>query len=480
MTHSLPGQPSLRRRLLRRLMLPIALVWFAATGLTTFVANHFAQRAFDRSLIDDAYSLAAHVQLVDGKVTVNLSPREVSNLLFDQTEAVFFAVADAHGHLLAGDTGLERAITPEEAQPVFIDIVHQGRPLRAVVLHVQQPVRLAILVGQTTRSRSELLHKLLIYSLLPQAFLLGLLAWWLRHGIDRELEPLDRLRIAIEVRDASDLSPLPSSVNQGRSTLDIVRLSQSLDGLLHKVKEGIDAQKEFAGNVAHELRTPLAGIRALADYGLRQSDPAVWKQQLQAITQSQERASHIVDQLLALAFATEAGQALQLEPIALDELVREVLLAAIPKADAQGADLGAEGLENTCKVMAHRGLLEGLLVNLIDNALRYGSVAPAKPVITVSIEPPPDHASPSNASDSPPRVWLLVCDEGPGLAPEKLHHFKQRWSQGVQAQYMGQGHGLGLDIVRRYAHLLQADLVFALGKDGRGLCVRVGLKPAVD
>lgn len=472
MTHSLPGQPSLRRRLLRHIMLPLAITWLAATLLTTWIANHFVQQAYDRSLLDDALSLSAHIKVIDKNVIINLSPREISSVLFDQSESVYYAILDDKANLMAGHSGLEPHVDIEKDRPYFVDIVHQNKSLRAVILPLRQPARLTIVIGQTTHSRSGLLYRLVMFSLLPQALLLGLLTIWLRRNIDINLEPLNRLRKTIEARNANDLSALPASVTETTSTRDISQLSESLDDLLRKVKDGIEAQKEFAGNVAHELRTPLAGIRALAEYGLSNPDPAVWQQQLRAITQSQERASHIVDQLLALAFAAEAGQALQLEPLALDEVVHDVLLGSMPKADALGADLGAAGLESTHMVMGHRGLIEGLLINLIDNALRYGAVAPAKPVVTVSIDD-------KRANDG--RIWLSICDEGPGLSVERIESLKQRWSQGLQAHYIGQGHGLGLDIVRRYALLLDATLEFTSGSGAtanKGLCVRVGLRSA--
>lgn len=459
------AQTSLLRRLLQRVTLTLIVAWLAGTAISTGLATHFAQMALDRSLLEDARAIASRVRLNDGQIDVHLNTPETEYLIQDPSGNVFYAVITPQARLVAGHPGFESLALTEHDQPHFLDVEHNNQTLRAVVLPVWDPIRLSIVIGKSTTDRASWLLQSLLYSLLLEALLLVFLAHWLQSNVESDLHPLSELRKAIELRDSSDLSPLSHVVRASADTRDIDQLGQAIDDLLHKVQVGIEAQKTFAGNVAHELRTPLAGIRTLAEYGLRHSDPQVWRQQLLAITDSQERASHIIDQLLALALATEASQALVVEPVALDNVVRELLLRIYPKADLQGADLGAEGLEPPTWVLAHRGLLEGLLGNLVNNALRYGFVPPAKAVVTVAILPDP----------TAQRVWLSVTDLGPGLTPDQLALLQQRWSQGSQAQFIGQGHGLGLDIVRRYAALLQAPLEFNAGPEGRGLCVRVGL-----
>jgi len=204
--------------------------------------------------------------------------------------------------------------------------------------------------------------------------------------------------------------------------------------------------------VAHELRTPLAGIRALADYGLAQRDPAAWREQLQQILASQVRASHLVDQLLALALADEGHTRLQREPLRLDQLGQQAVLRHLARADAQGVDLGGLGLEEAVTVAANAALVEGILDNLIDNALRYGGHT-----ITVELA----------------GRTLSVVDDGPGIAPEAQPDLLQRWAQGPAGQKLGQGAGLGLAIVARYAKLLGAELRFARASDEGGLRVSV-------
>ena len=310
MTEAPPRQvnkPSLRSRLVRHVMVPLVLTWGLGMTVTLGIANYFVGQAYDRSLLDDAYSVATHVGLKAGQPVLLLSQTDMATVLFDHSEHIYFAVLHPNGELLAGHAGLRAppSFDPNihDSTPVFFDLVYQGRTLRSVAIYRDQPAPFVVVMAQTNTSRTRLLGHLLLYSLTPQILLLGVLAWWLRRAIKRELAPLAALQHAVRQRDARDLTPLPMQA----STRDLQQLGDAVNALLGRVAEGVRAQREFAGNVAHELRTPLAGIRALASYGLAQQEPQLWRQQLQDIARSEERASHLVDQLLALALADEAN-----------------------------------------------------------------------------------------------------------------------------------------------------------------------------
>ena len=246
-----------------------------------------------------------------------------------------------------------------------------------------------------------------------------------------------------------------------------------------------DAQVRVHDALLHELRTPLAGIRALAEYGLAQANPQVWQQQLIAVSASEARASHMVTQLLALALADETRDSLRLVPVALDVLVRRVVLQAMPRADALGVDLGARGIDEPVTVLGDVGLIEGLLNNLLDNALRYGKpTVGTAPAITVALH------------QAAGAVSLRVIDNGPGIAAGQHQDMVRRWQRADSARGIdagagndvgtgtgagieaGQGVGLGLAIVARYAALLGArfELVNGPGDSsaqastGTGLC----------
>lgn len=459
-------KPSLRSRLTRRVVLPLVLTWAVGTAVALSVAGYFAGQAFDRALLDDAYAVAASVRTGAGGPQLMLSPPEMGALLFDQSESVYFAVLLPGGALVAGHAGLHSPPLPEDAPYGFGDIQFQGRELRAVSLRRGEPVEFTVVMAQTSASRSRLLHRMLTYSVVPQILLLLFLAWWLLRVIQRDLQPLAELQMAVDRRDARDLTPVPPSVTRGASTRDVERLGMAVNSMLARLDESIRAQREFAGNVAHELRTPLAGIRAQADYALAHADPQVWREQLQGIAQGEARASHMVEQLLALALADEARAGLRLEPVALNALAREVLLRFLPKADAAGVDLGGEGLDELVSVQADAALVEGILSNLLDNALRYGRAA--KPHVTVAVARQPGGAV------------LSVTDNGPGISPADSSQLRSRWTLGPAGQRLGKGTGLGLAIVSRYAELLGArfDLDPAEGASGLRASVTFKNQPA--
>ena len=455
-------KPSLRDKLMRHVLVPLAIVWLIGTLLSAGIANYFAQRAFDRSLLDDAYAVAGHVRLTEAwppQLDIDLSSSEIGSLLFDQTESMYFAVYRDNGTLLAGHGGLTgpSVAAPSPSNIEFGDIHFQGRPMRSVVLHQSKPAAFKVVVAQTNRSRTRLLEQLLMYSILPQMLLFAGIAVWLRRAIAQDLQPLVNLEEAVEQRDAADLTPMVVASD----TQDVDKLNTSINALLARIQDGLNAQREFSGNVAHELRTPLAGIRALAEYGLQSDQPQAWKEQLALIKDSSMRASHLANQLLALALADEADLSLRREPVRLDELVTASIVQASVRARALQVDLGAKGLEHPVTVMANATLLEGILNNLIDNALRYGRPhAPLTAEVTVSL------------SQSEQGVALIVMDNGPGLATEECERLLQRGAQGQQGKAshgLHQGAGFGLSIVTRYAQLLGAQFWLQNSAQGNGL-----------
>lgn len=469
------GLKTLRQRLLQHVLTPLFLVWCLGTAVTVSIAYNFTVQAFDRALLDDAYALSAHVRLQNGEPTLELSSRELASLLFDQTERVYFAVQRVNGTLLAGHTGLfepaldgapagvEGKLSEAIATFTFGDRAHQGAAVRTVTLPATIAKPWTIVVAQTTGSRARLIERLLLYAVVPQAILLFALAAWLLRAIGHDLEPLNRLRLALQRRGTSDLSAIPTSGD----ARDVVQLTDATNALMDRVHLGIQAQREFTGNVAHELRNPLAGIRVLAEYGLRQNDPEVLREQLLAIAKSETRASHLIDQLLALALADEAREQLALVPVSLNEVVEDSVADLLSRSGDKRVEISVSGLDQPVTVLGNATMLKGCIANFLDNAVAYGKPDNGQPLhITIRVAP----------GAGAQRILLSVTDNGPGLTHEQASRLQQRWARGQGSERLQGGAGLGLAIVARYAELLGA--TFTLNKDDEtgGLCATLALQ----
>jgi two-component system sensor histidine kinase TctE len=452
---------TLRGRLQRRVLIPLALVSLLCSAAVLTISYVSTSQALDRSLLDDAYAIAAHVTARDGRLVLDLTEREVGTALFDHSEQVFFVVSAPDGAVLAGDARL-KGVTVGKGGWAFGRQAVGGEPLRTVTLRRERPQPFQVTVAQTTRDRTRWLGRLAAYALLPQLVLLIILAWWLGRSITEEVAPLGRLEEAVNQRDTTDLSPFDASA----TSREVESLARALNALMQRVNDGVAAQREFAGNVAHELRTPLAGIRALATYGLAHKEPDVWRQQLQAIIASEERASRLVEQLLALALADEAREGLQLRPLALDQLVADTVLRFLPVADAQGVELEASGLEQPVTVLGHAALLEGALGNLIHNALRHGRPRNGS-VAVLSVE----------LTSDGDELRVAVNDNGCGIAAGERQRLLQRWSQAGTQLELREGSGLGLAIAARYAALLGGRLTLG-DAPGGGLSAMLRLRRA--
>lgn len=463
-TADLPAATSsLRGKLLWGALAVIFGFFIIRISVTASIDYVYANRAFDRSLLDEAYALAGNVGANKGKPVLELSEREIATVLFSDTEKIYFSLFDSSGQRVAGDARLQ-LVKPRDDQPyVFVDAQRGTDAVRVLSLYRERPIPYHLVVAHTVSAFNASVREQVVISAVLQLLLLAALGLWLRRTIDRELKPLIGLQDELDQRDPNDLQP----VTPIQSPSDLQRLARTINGLFQRIAATGQAQREFAGTVAHELRTPLAGIRSLADYGLRQADPQAWREQLERIRQSEQRASHLVHQLLALAQADELRHGTSLQVLNVSEFVRELLLRKMSHAQSQGADLGGEGLDDAHLALADASLLEGLLINLVDNALRYGRpVDGSAPQVTVSVSAVQD------------KVCVAVIDNGPGLAADELEQVLQRGRRGKAGDALGVGAGLGLSIAQRYARLLQADLQFTVGPEGRGLCARIVLAAA--
>lgn len=455
--------PTLGQRLVLHMVTVLVSGWVIASFGIVWVAAHFMQRAFDRVLVEDALLVADRVTAdpsAPSGLALKLTAAELRSVLFDTTESIYFQVRSINGQFVAGHRGLANEPDAGEPLPQFIEKTFDGAAVRLATIVKPGPLPFYVTVAQTTTRRDAMLLQLIAATLLPLAAVLLILVFGIQRLVGTDLAPLVRLERDLLSRDARDLSP----VQVQSQVRDFVRLGESFNALLATIRRAVVAQREFAGNIAHELRTPLSGIRALAEFGLRDGSQAVMREQLAEIIRTQDKASRLVDQLLALAFAEEVSGTLRREPVQLDTVVREALLRFIERADAQRIDLGASGLDEPVMVLGNTALIEGIVNNLIDNACRHAFLENPlahHPQITVSLD----------VLDS--QVRLAVTDNGVGLPEARRAEVLQRWRKSSRESLLREGAGLGLAIVSEYARLLGAQLALDSGPAGAGLSVTI-------
>lgn len=443
-----PGARSLHRQLLLWLLLPQVVLWGAAAGFTYNLAARYANEAIDASLIQASRALARQIQPTASGVYIDF-PRSAQEILeADPTDRVLYAVSSPPGQFLLGQPHLPpaRIEHPRLNEPYFYDtrVTDPARPeappepVRMVALYLPFAAEgasdgtLLVQVARSRANREELARRILVDTALPMSGLVVLLTLLVWAGIRAGLQPLDQLQRQVEGRAANDLAPIELQA----APPEVRSLARAINTLLDEVQHSVAAQKRFISDAAHQLRTPLAGLKSQTELALREAaDPALHSR-LQRVHESATRSAHLVNQLLLLARAEpESASRQHRSAVDLGTLARELTVEWVPRALAAGVDLGYDEPPHTpapadTTVDGIPLLLREALHNLIDNAVRYAG---------------PRHAVTVRVRTQPGQVCLEVEDDGPGLPEADRERMFERF---VRARQDGSGCGLGLAIVR--------------------------------
>jgi len=446
---SLKEQRSLFGEILDWMLAPLLLLWPMSLGLTGLVAQEIANRPYDRDLGESARLLSRQVQITPSRTSGDMArvtvqaARALDLLRFDDTDKVYFQVLGVRGEFLAGDRDLR---VPEGPYPEVGEIQFRSDQM------FDEPVRVATLVlpipgegdtrgvlvqyAETLGKRSRLTTEIIKGVILPQFVILPLAVLLVWLALARGIKPLNELQQRIRQRESGDLSPI-----DGREAPEeVAPLVASINDLLQRLDQSLAVQKHFLADAAHQLKTPLAGLRMQAELAVReidagQRDPLALKAALNQISLSSQRAAHSVNQLLAMARAEDQQQALRVQPVDLAQIVQEAMLDLFTKAQDKRIDIGYEGADpGPASTMVGQPVLLGELVrNLLDNALQY---TPAGGAVTARVLPDPFGQV----------LVLQVEDSGPGIPEAErelvFQPFYRALGTGVD------GTGLGLAIVQ--------------------------------
>ncbi|CAM2151895.1 sensor histidine kinase [Paraburkholderia tropica] len=452
---------SLFGEILDWMLAPLLLLWPMSIAVTYLVAKSIANGPFDRALETDAYVLARQIHPVNGVAELSLPDSTRDFLRADNVDSVYYQVLGTRGELVAGDREMPLPHDDDRPPPGLVefrdDTLH-GIDIRVAYTTVEpahlsggQPV--LVQVAETLDKRRALANDIIKGVILPQFVILPLAILLVWFGLSRGLAPLHALQSNMRTRRPDDLSPLEAR----RAPPEIEPLVTSFNDLLTRLEQNMQLQKRFIADAAHQMKTPLAGLRTQAELALRHEAPAEVHRSLEQIATSSEHAARLVTQLLALARAENRMTGQIFQPVDIAEAARLAVRDWVQPALAKRMDLGYEGPDNPgaderetdpgtqdseADIAADQApvlvdgnpvMLREMLSNLIDNAIRY---TPAGGRITVRVRPEPAARA----------VHLEVEDTGIGIPAAERERVLERFYRILGRD--GDGSGLGLAIVR--------------------------------
>jgi len=439
---------SLRRRLLLYLLICAPLVWGVALWVSANRARLEVNELFDTEMI----RLTRQVQAT---LRGNLGDEPASgggNAGESDLRALAIAVWDAQGRLLLSDReGVELPLRRDASG--FVDLELAGEPWRVYYLQSSAGEWL-VAAGQKVEERDELVLGLTVSQLAPWLLVLPLLLLAMAWAVRRSLQPLEAMSSELKRRGPEELQPL----SEQNAPQELQPLLTAMNGMFQRIDTMLQRERRFTADAAHELRTPLAVLRAQWDVLRRASNPAEREQAEIRLGTGLDRMDRLVTQMLALARVEASGAQLDLRDTASIDwrrVTEQAISDMLPLAERRDAELVCEWPADGTAPLPISGdpeLLTVLLRNLLDNALRYA----------------PAHAT----------VWLVftaselrVENQGEALTVEQLARLGERFYRPEGNQETGSG--LGVSIVQRIAALHGLRLVYGPRSDGQGTMARL-------
>jgi two-component system, OmpR family, sensor histidine kinase TctE len=485
---------SLFGEILDWMLTPLLLLWPISLVLTWLVAQEIAGKPFDRALETNVQALAKLVVIKNGHAQFSLTAPAREILRADDTDKVYYQVIGIGGEYLSGEQDLPEPVDDDKGQDgevrlreatmrgldvrvahTWVRVIADGatasadegsEPTRAPMAHRMATPGAGVLrtavpgarpapagsggadvfvlvqVAETLEKRKTLAAEIVKGTMVPQIVTLPLAVLLVWLALVRGIKPLAQLEKRIRARRSDDMSPLDDTAVPD----EVAPLVLSINDLLSRLTVSLTTQKRFLANAAHQLKTPLAGLRMQADMAQRETDAGELKKSLKNIGLASVRATHTVNQLLALARAETAGRSLAKQRVDLVAVVSEVMADTVPRAMEKEIDLGYDGPPagaDKAHIDGNATLLKELVRNLLDNAINY---TPLHGQVTLRLMTDP-------FSDV---LVLIVEDSGPGIAESERGLVFQPFYRALGTHV--DGSGLGLAIVQEIAKQHDAEI----------------------
>jgi two-component system sensor histidine kinase TctE len=431
-----PLRRSLLGEILDWMLAPLFLLWPMSVAITYVVAQNLANIPYDKSLSNALQVLGQQLEIENDRITLKMSAPARLALRTRENDGVFWKAIGPQGEYLGGDQSLP---SPDHTAIHSKNTVYyQNESLRDfeirvaytwVDLSLKDTGPVLLVVAESTDQRKQLANDIIKGVIMPQFFVLPIAALLIWFGLSRGISPIRALQSRLRARRPDDLS----AIDENAAPTEIAPLITAMNDLLKRLSTNVLTQQRFVADAAHQLKTPLAGLRTQAELAMREATSGETQASLKHIVAGTIRATRLVNQLLLMANAENPGSVGMVDTD-INAIAREQTLEWVDQAISTGIDLGLDALDEPILVRGQPLLLAEVLNNLIDNALRY---TPAPGQVTVSVKRHLTHIS------------LSVEDTGPGIAPEERERVFDRFYRvlGTRAD----GSGLGLAIVREIA-----------------------------
>jgi len=434
-----PTQRSLFGEILDWMLAPLLLLWPMSMGLTYLVAIQIANTPFDKALDDSVTILAQQLKRREDTVELVLpiSPKEL--LRVDETDSIIYQVVNQHGEVIAGD---ESGLGLPGSEDIVPGVMHfrsdivAGKDVRVAYLWVDVGKNRGndfalIQVAETLEKRKKLGNEIVKGVIIPQFLIFPIAVLLVWFGLARGISPLNALQQTIRERKPEDLSALETK----DTPEELLPLISALNDQLQKLEASLATQKRFIADAAHQLKTPLAGMRMQAEMLMREKDKEQIQLSLEQLTLGSERATRLVNQMLAMARA-ESHALSQHSILNLVEVAKNVVTDFYMDALSKEIDLGFEAPDHAIYIRGHEIMLGEMIKNLVDNAIRY---TPLKGTITVRVDD----------SLQQEAIVVEVEDTGGGVPESERAMVFDRFYRVLGTQV--DGSGLGLSIVKETA-----------------------------
>jgi two-component system sensor histidine kinase TctE len=446
------GNPTLRSRLMRLVLIPLSVILLIDIAGSFFIVRHVANNVYDVELNEIAREMLLHVTHDRGSFGFNLSTEAERTLFLDEEDDVYYVIRTLAGNVVAGDPSLPTPkIISNGRQTVYYNDVFQDKPVRVVLMRSQPLVHpssepVLVQIAETQVKRDRYVRMLLLQVILPQVLLIliaGTLIW---RGVAHGLAPLRKLQQEVGMRSHLDLSPIKADKVPG----EVEPLVGAVNDLMTRVDAVLGFQERFIADTAHQLRTPVAGLKAHIELALRETDLSQIQRALGHLYTSAERLSRLVSQLLSLARNEPHNVAANFVQFDLNQLALRTAQDWVPHAYKKQIDLGFEGADKPVFLNGEAARVTEMINNLVDNAIRY---TPAGGRVTVRVL----------QDDS---VRLIVSDDGARIPIDERKRIFERFHRLLGSHE--EGSGLGLAIVHEIATLHNATIELGDDVDGVG------------